>query len=273
MAKILIIIEEDLFLGNVINERVKKDGHQTLYINNGAVAIEQMKVFKPDVVILDMELRSVNSLKVLREKKENAEIVGIPIIVISPSGDAEEIRNVLDLGVRDYIVKSQFNAGEIITKIKNILSMSERKAKENSQLIGKKIMWVEDDQFLSDLIARKLTQQKCKLLFARTGEEALAILKNDRPDLILLDLLLPGISGFDVLESIKKDEKLKNIPVIILSNFTQNNEMEKTKSLGADRFLTKATVVLDDIVREIQTLLLEKQNASKTLATGNKMTS
>jgi len=273
MSKILIVIEEDLFLGNVINEKVKKEGHQTLYINNGVVAIPQMKLFKPDVVILDMELLSINALKLLREKKAEPQISEIPIIVISPSGDAEEIRNVLDLGVRDYIVKSQFNADDLINKIKSVLLVSARKVKEDTLLASKKIMWVEDDQFLSDLIARKLTQQKCKLLFSRTGEEALVVLKNDQPDLILLDLLLPGISGFEVLETIKKDPNLKNIPVIILSNFTQNNEMEKSKVLGADRFLTKATVVLDDIVREIQTLLLEKQNASKTLATGDKMTS
>ncbi|MEK7552023.1 MAG: response regulator [Patescibacteria group bacterium] len=263
MSKILIVIEEDLFLGNIINEKVKKEGYETLYINNGAVAIDQMKLFKPEVVILDMELLSVNALKVLREKKENPEISGIPIIIISPSGDAEEIRNVLDLGVRDYIVKSQFNAEEVITKIKSVLSISERKTRENNLLVDKKIMWVEDDKFLSDLIARKLTQQKCKLLFSRTGEEALELLKKEKPDLILLDLLLPGISGFEVLEYIKKDPGLKDIPVIVLSNFTQNNEMEKTKILGADRFLTKATVVLDDIVREIQMILLNKQAASR----------
>jgi len=258
MAKVLIIIEEDLFLGKVINERIKKEGHETLYINNGGVALEQMKSFKPDLVILDMQLLSVSSLKILQEKKGESEIAGIPVIVISPSGDAEEIRNVLDLDVRDYIVKSQFSADDLITKIKSILTLSARKTREDSLLINKKIMWVEDDQFLSDLIARKLTQYKCKLLFSKTGEDALTVLKTERPDLILLDLLLPGISGFEVLETVKKDPNLKNIPIIILSNFTQNNEIERTKALGADRFLTKATVVLDDIIREIQSVLIKK---------------
>jgi len=255
MAKILIILEEDIFLGNVINDRIKKVGYETLFITNGEIGIEQMKVFKPDLLILDMELKTVNSYKILEEKKNKVEIAPIPTIIISSSGDVDEIKRALDLGVKDYIVKSQFNADELITKIKNILSTSSKSLKSENSLEGKKVMWVEDDQFLSDLIARKLNQQKCKLLFTRTGEEALEVLEKDQPDIILLDLLLPGISGFEVLEYIKKSDKLKHIPVIILSNFTQNNEIERTKALGASRFLTKATVILDDIVKEIQDVL------------------
>lgn len=264
MAKVLIILEEDLFLGNVINEKIKKEGFETLFINNGAIGVEQMKIFKPDMVVMDMNLQTISPYQLLENKKDKPEISSIPTIIISSSGDVDEIKKSLDLGVKDYIVKSQFNAEELVAKIKNILSTSEKTkqtstAKNDTNSIeGRKVMWVEDDQFLSDLIARKLNQQKCKLLFSRTGEEAIEILEKDQPDIVLLDLLLPGISGFEVLEHIKKSDKLKHIPVIVLSNFTQNNEIERTRALGASRFLTKATVILDDIVREIQNVLKEE---------------
>lgn len=259
MPKVLIVFEEDVFLGNVINERLRKDGHQTLFITNAAVAIQQMKLFKPDAVILDMDLKSVDSFKLLEGKNKDKDLSSIPVIIASPVGDVNEIKRALDLGVRDYIVKSQFNAEELVSKLKILIGGG--KQGSGGGLKGKKVMWVEDDQFLSDLIARKLSQNQCKLLFTKTGEEALEVLAKDRPDIILLDLLLPGISGFEVLEHIKADQNLKNIPVIILSNFTQNNEMEKAKTMGANRFLTKATVVLDDIVKEIIDVLAEKTNA------------
>lgn len=259
MAKILIVLEEDLFLGNVINDRIKKEGFETVFSNNARVALEQMKKDSPDLVVLDMNLNSVDAFKILEEKRDRSDIGSIPVIIISPAGDVDEIRRALDLGVRDYVVKSQFDANELVTKIKIQTRAVNTKEKEGGSVLdGRKVMWVEDDQFLSDLIARKLSQQKCKLLFTRTGEEALKILENDQPDIILLDLLLPGISGFEVLKSIKTNDKLKRIPVIILSNFTQNNEIERTRAMGADRFLTKATVVLDDIVKEIQNVLTEK---------------
>ncbi len=256
--KILIVLEEDLFLGNVINEKIKKEGFETLFINNARIALSQMENFKPDLVILDISLKTINPFKVLEEKNARQDLRQIPVITISPSGDVDEIRRVLDLGVRDYIVKSQFSADELVSKVKIQLLKTGKKDGKNV-LEGRKIMWVEDNQFLSDLIARKLSQQKSQLLFSRTGEEALKVLEQDQPDVILLDLLLPGISGFDVLKAVKSNNKLKDIPVIILSNFTQNNEIERTRAMGADRFLTKATVVLDDIVKEIQNVLFEKQ--------------
>lgn len=256
--KILIVLEEDLFLGNVINEKIKKEGFETLFINNARIALSQMENFKPDLVILDISLKTINPFKVLEEKNARQDLRQIPVITISPSGGVDEIRRVLDLGVRDYIVKSQFSADELVSKVKIQLLKTGKKDGKNV-LEGRKIMWVEDDQFLSDLIARKLSQQKSQLLFSRTGEEALKVLEQDQPDVILLDLLLPGISGFDVLKAVKSNNKLKDIPVIILSNFTQNNEIERTRAMGADRFLTKATVVLDDIVKEIQNVLFEKQ--------------
>jgi len=258
MSKILIILEEDLFLANVVAERIKKDGNDTVLVTNAAIGLEKIRAEKPDLLILDMALSTVNPFKFLEEKKKSADLSSVPTIIISPTGDVDEIRRVLDLDVRDYIVKSQFNADDLVMKIRNILSPTSRKNLGKNILEGKKVMWVEDDQFLSDLISRKLSQQKSHLLFANSGEEAIKVLAADQPDIILLDLLLPGISGFEVLEAIKKDDRLKNIPVIVLSNFTQNNEIEKTRQMGADRFLTKATVILDDIVKEMQDLLIEK---------------
>src|SRR3989344_1023448 len=168
MQKILIILEEDLFLGNVINEKLRNEGYQTLLFGNASVALEQIEAFEPDLIILDMDLRTANPFKILGEKTKKSKISAIPTIIISPYGDVDEIKKVLDLGVKDYIVKSQFNADELISKIKFSLGDASRSPAGSPTLEGKKVMWVEDDQFLSDLIARKLGQKKCKLLFTRT---------------------------------------------------------------------------------------------------------
>ncbi|MBI2476283.1 MAG: response regulator [Candidatus Taylorbacteria bacterium] len=120
---------------------------------------------------------------------------------------------------------------------------------------GKKVMWVEDDKFLSDVIARKLSNEKCKLLHAADGEQALALLEKEVPDIILLDILLPGLDGFEALSRVKASDKTKNIPVIILSNLGQKADIEKGKKLGADSFLIKATVTLDEIIEELKTVL------------------
>lgn len=119
-------------------------------------------------------------------------------------------------------------------------------------------MWVEDDEFLSDIIARKFSAQGCSLVHATNGEEALVVLEKEHPDLLLLDILLPGIDGFEILRRLKSNLKTQNIPVILLSNLGQKADVEKGTKLGAARFLIKATVTLDEIVEEIKAVIFGK---------------
>lgn len=123
--------------------------------------------------------------------------------------------------------------------------------KNISVLEGKTVMWVEDDAFLSDIIARKLSNKNCTLLRASNADETFNILKDNTPDIIMLDILLPGMNGYEILEKLKGDDKTKKVPVIILSNFGQKSEVEKGMKLGAEKFLIKATLTLDEIIDEI----------------------
>jgi len=127
-----------------------------------------------------------------------------------------------------------------------------------SGLEGKKVMWVEDDKFLSDIIARKLSRTKCVLRHATEGESALVMAEKEQPDVILLDILLPGIDGFEILSRLKSNPKTKSIPVIFLTNLSQKSDMDRGQKLGAAQFLVKATVTLDEIVNAIKKVLSPK---------------
>lgn len=123
---------------------------------------------------------------------------------------------------------------------------------ETSTLI--KILTVEDDLFLKELLAGKLSDAEFDVYFASNGEEALELASSVQPHVILLDILLPGMSGYEILEKLKADESTASIPVLILSNFGQPEDIEKGKSLGAADFLVKANNSLDaivDMAREI----------------------
>lgn len=122
----------------------------------------------------------------------------------------------------------------------------------------KKIMWVEDDLLLSDMISRKCNINECTLLHATDSDQAFDILKNEKPDIIILDILLPGKNGFEILDEIKKNEATKDIPVVILSNFGQKDEIEKGLNLGAEKYLVKATLTLDEILTQVNDVLVKK---------------
>lgn len=125
-----------------------------------------------------------------------------------------------------------------------------------TQPTNKRIMWVEDDVFLSDIIARKCKTNQCELLHTTNADDTFNILKTEVPDIIILDILLPGKNGYEILEELKKNEATKNIPVIILSNFGQKEEIEKGLTLGAEKYLIKATLTLDEILTEVNEVLV-----------------
>lgn len=264
--KKILIIEDDIFLGDVLVEKLKAGGYETVLARDGASGLTQIKTQKPDLVLLDIILPKMNGYEILEAKSKDTAIAGIPVIIISNSGQPVEINRALSLGVRDYLVKAQFDPEEVLGKVRRELgkgtaaegpAANAAPSKEEQTLSGKKIMWVEDDKFLSDIIARKLSAQGCLLSHASDGNEAIALLEKEQPDLILLDILLSGLDGYEILKRIKSGEATKRIPVILLSNLGQKEDIEKGKKLGASRFLIKATVTLDEIVEEIKAVLKE----------------
>lgn len=131
------------------------------------------------------------------------------------------------------------------------------------QLDGKTILWIEDDVLISEIIKKKLQRYDVNLLHAYDSGEAFKYLDDgENPDIIFLDILLPGMNGYEILERLKSEEATKNIPVIILTNFGQKSEIEKGLKLGAEKFLIKATITLDEVFREAENTLSRNVNNS-----------
>ncbi len=119
----------------------------------------------------------------------------------------------------------------------------------------KKILVIEDDKFLRELISQKLIKEGYDIAEAVDGEKGVKKVKEEKPDLVLLDLILPGIDGFEVLSRVKKDPFLAQIPVIILSNLGQKEDIEKGLKIGAADYLIKAQFTPDEIVEKIKNVL------------------
>jgi len=118
-----------------------------------------------------------------------------------------------------------------------------------------KILFVEDEPSLQKAISEVLTQEGYQVIEARDGEEGLKQAKKEKPNLILLDLILPKKDGFEVLKELKADDELKDIPVIVLTNLEGIGDVEKALSLGATTYLVKANYDLEDVVKKIKELV------------------
>jgi DNA-binding response OmpR family regulator len=124
--------------------------------------------------------------------------------------------------------------------------------------INAKILVIEDDPFLANLLKLRLQKEQMEVISAIDGEDAIKKLNEIEPDLILLDLILPKKSGFEVLENISKNPSLRNKPVIIISNLGQTADIQKGKELGAVEYFVKAKISIDDLILKIKDFLKKK---------------
>ena len=124
---------------------------------------------------------------------------------------------------------------------------------------NKKILIVEDDDFLLQMYVTKLELEGFQVVSAVDGIKGLRLAKKDKPDLVLLDLQLPELSGFEVLEDLKRSNETKQIPVLVLTNFSQKEDIERCLNLGASDYLIKAHFVPSEVISKIKNILQENK--------------
>jgi len=120
MAKTVLIIEDDAFLRSLISKKLSSNGFAPLEAVDGETGLEKIKKEKPDLILLDLLLPTINGFEVLSEIKENPSTAPIPVIILSNLGGKEDVEKGLKLGASDYLIKAQFTPEEIIVKVKKI---------------------------------------------------------------------------------------------------------------------------------------------------------
>ncbi|RJQ35412.1 response regulator [Candidatus Parcubacteria bacterium] len=127
----------------------------------------------------------------------------------------------------------------------------------------RKVLVVEDDDFLLEMYSTKLELEGFKVYNATSGMQGLKVAQRELPDLILLDLNLPEMSGFEVLEHLKNGDTTKDISVVVLTNYSQKDHIDRCLDLGADDYLIKAHFVPSEVISKIKKILDEKETQNK----------
>ncbi|MBU3964420.1 response regulator [Patescibacteria group bacterium] len=126
-----------------------------------------------------------------------------------------------------------------------------------------KILFIEDEAAIQKTLGESLRSRGFDVKSALDGEIGLRLAKSEKPDLILLDLILPKKHGLEVLEELRKDETTSNIPVMILTNLENAGEVEKAIELGATTYLVKANYSLNEVIEKVEQALAKKNIDSK----------
>lgn len=251
-AKIMIIEDEkDLLV--LMEKKLNKEGYKTISAHDGEDGLEKIKKLKPDLVLLDIVIPKKNGYEVLETIHKNPKLNKIPIVILSNSEPDEE--KIYSLGARDYLIKADLTPEDIIKKVESYLKNGKKREKPQHAFKAK-ILLIEDDEILRDLCVTKLQKEDYQVITAIEGQEGLSKIKEEKPDLVLLDIILPGIDGFEILKRVQKTGGyLTKIPIILLTNLGQEKDIEKGKELGARDYLVKANLTTEQIIEKIKQYL------------------
>jgi len=135
------------------------------------------------------------------------------------------------------------------------LSLETRSSIWQPKKMAKLILIVEDDSFLQGLASRKFKADGMDVLTASSHTEAFKILETQTPSIILLDLLLPEVDGFEILKTIRENPKTKSVPIIVFSNLSEDKDIKKAQELGVTEFMVKSNFTLDELAQKVKTVV------------------
>ncbi|MFH0891542.1 MAG: response regulator [Candidatus Falkowbacteria bacterium] len=265
--KKVLIIEDEHSLVDLLVAKLEKAGYSVNFAYDGEEGYKKILEWNPDLVLLDIVMPKMNGYDVLEKLAEDNK--KIPVIIISNSGQPVEIEKTKKLGAIDHLIKTEFSPLDVLNKVKKhldgpggagdksdipeIVPLEDPKVKK----LGIKVLLVEDDSFLREICGRKLTKEGYTVYESIDGEQALNGVKQINPDIMLLDIILPAIDGFQILHQIRsdKDKKIAETPIIMLSNLGQDDDIKKAMDMGANDYLVKAHFTTEEIVAKMKKIL------------------
>ncbi|HID95000.1 MAG TPA: response regulator [Candidatus Latescibacteria bacterium] len=214
----VMIVEDDPASNDLLSFYIRQEGYETTQIYEGTNVVEEAARLKPLLLVLDIMLPGKDGWTVLQELKADPRTRDIPVVIVSV---LDNVELGLSLGAVDYLVKP--------IKKERLLAILQRTSLTTKvRAGGAKILVVDDEPQLVDLVSTILESEGFTVLKAYGGREAVEIVRQERPDLMVLDLLMPGMDGIEVIYALHADEALKGIPVIV---FTAKELTEEDKEV------------------------------------------
>ena len=241
---------------------LKKHKMNVVFARCSEVTLSDVQIKNPDIVLLNHLHDGETCTKILDELREKILSKSIPIFAMVENTQ-DRIRHALMLGAADYVTPDE-SIESVTKKIKNIFGQPDNfsgasvfNVPPDTALTTKKgirVYLVEDDSLLRNLLGTRLEASSFLSGFSVDGKDVIPKILEFKPQVIILDLMLPFKNGFEILEELKSHPVLKTVPVIVFSNRDSQEDKQRIFSLGADRFFVKAMTDLSVLIETIEEL-------------------
>jgi CheY-like chemotaxis protein len=241
----ILIIDDELDALDLLTRTLTGDGFRVITARTGEEGLELAKRENPAVITLDVELPGSDGWQVLKAFKADPDLAHIPIILCTIVDDKNRGHA---LGASEFLVKP-INRAELVTVVGKFASMERCHA-----------LLVEDDPASREMMVRTIAKSGCQVTEANNGLAALEALSRIRPSVIILDLMMPGMDGFEFLDKLQSREEDRNIPVVVLTARELSDEDRRRLDGKAKYVVEKTSLKFSELAQEIRRLAIQASN-------------
>jgi len=233
MTKKILVIDDEPEVIKILQIRLERDKFQVITANNGKTALQKIKLEIPDLIILDIMMPGMDGYQVCEKIKSDPSTGDIPIIMLTAKNMGEDLEMALEKKADWYVIKP-YEYKYLLKKINQLIQRSEK-----TQISNKKFLVIDDEVEILETLTVYFKKFNSHILKAENGKEGLRIAIQEKPDLIILDVMLPEVDGYRVCKELKENPKTKNIPVIMLTALAQETDERAGFESGADAYASK----------------------------------
>ena len=244
--KTILLVEDTEPVIIQMEHMLSSQGYKIMTARNGAEALEQIAVKIPDAMILDLMMPEIDGFEVLKTIREKEKTAHLPVIILTAKYISKEELSFLKYNsIHQVIQKGDINKDQLLKAVGQMMfpETKEKEAPQNektqSPVSGTPVVLIVEDNPDNMITIKALLDGKVKIIEAETGISGIELAKKHRPDLILMDIALPGMNGIEALKEIKKDAVLKKIPAIAVTASAMKGDMENLISSGFDSYISK----------------------------------
>jgi len=238
----ILLIEDEDPSAELLTLHLSSAGYHIVRAATAKDALEKVERLSPDLIVLDILLPDADGWSVL----ENLRTKSIPVVIVSVVADENRQRG-FSMSA-DEMLQKPVSPVDLLSAVRRLCRRSGPRALN--------VLVVDDDPRAVEVAAAPLEAQGYTVFRALGGQEAIDLAYEKRPDLVILDLNMPGVSGFDVVDEFRRKEKLKDVPILILTARTIDNMEREALNKQVQGLVTKSTFVAEQFLREIETALL-----------------
>ena len=268
MPKILIVEDEE-YLSDMYKLKFEQEGYVVIIARDGLEAFESAKKELPDLVLLDLILPKLDGFKVLAKLRQEPATKKIKVFILSNLGQSDEVNKGMESGADGYLIKANLTPSQLLEKVNAIFNnQSAPGRREKNKIINPehfehqaaekkpaKILLIEDEEAIINMYKLRFAKEGFQIEAAKNGAWGIKLAKQKKFDVILLDMVMPAMNGYEAIKALKSDENTKNVPIIILSNSAQDGDIKEAKKLGAASCLLKSMITPAKLVQEVEKIL------------------